>query len=424
MQWASLPQEAVVVRLTDIPPTALTPPAALPKTENFLLNALVAGLASTALGALVGEVAWQMREGSILNQKIRYAAAFRTLITQPLTLQQQQELLTEDGLSSVFNQLIAEANVQYNKVLLEQLAPWLKQFDVHQQKKDKALEQSLSDQINELREKRVQLREQPEHKAQLDELDAELRTLSEKFKGLGISQEYHFFEKIKSTLPQPFQEMLMFNKNNDDFLDGTTVKNWTIDCEKPYEAVVFIVSALDALLAQCRTKEHALLNALSTAEKQRKVALFGADYPFPISTVTSTAFRWLNTNFQHLPSIGIEQQNQLTQAAKRSQYLLTGIGMIGTLLGSIALSIATKKYNRQVAEDDLVRQQLAQAPLVNTLEKLNRTLKTRPTASPLIVLHASPKPEAAATIDAVLSPRLNPAMEKTTGFLGKVLLDA
>jgi hypothetical protein len=311
--------------------TAPPPPVLIPEKENVLLNVVVSGLISSAIGALVGDILFQGREGSVANKKSRYAQAFRTLVPEGLSFNQQRKLHTDKGFIKVFNQLTDEANAsgksfQYNEELLDKLAPWLEQFDPSLPK--------------------------------------------------DLAAEFGFVTTVKSTLPEAIQDILMFNKNSVDFLDGTTVKN-TIDSSSQHECTGFIAMCFDALVKEAKTEEEDLLDALYKVKRRRNVDQFGSDYAFPTPKVKNSSLQWLIEDVSKLSLTNETQKKQVVAAAEKSKAWFSGIAVVGTVLGSVGLHFMTKYHNKKVAESELQRLQLAQEPLVDALDRLDKTFETR-----------------------------------------------
>lgn len=307
------------------------PPVLIPEKENLFLNVLLSGLVSTAIGAMVGDILFQGREGSVANKKARYAQAFRTLVPEGLNFNKLTELHADKGFIKVFNQLTDEANasgksLRYNGELLDKLAPWLEQF-VPSLPKD-------------------------------------------------LAAEFGFFTTVKPTLPEPIQDILMFNKNNVDFLDGTTVKN-TIDSSSQHECTGFIAMCFDALVKAAKTEEGELLEALYEMKRRRNIDRFGSDYVFPTPKVKNSSLQWLMENISKLSLTNETQKKQLVVAAEKSKAWFAGIVVVGTVLGSVGLHFMTKYHNKKVAESELQRLQLAQEPLVEALDRLDKTFETR-----------------------------------------------
>ena len=311
--------------------TTPPPPVLIPEKENVLLNVVVSGLISSAIGALVGDILFQGREGSVANKKSRYAQAFRTLVPEGLSFNQQRKLHTDKGFIKVFNQLTDEANasgksLRYNEELLDKLAPWLEQFDPSLPK--------------------------------------------------DLAAEFGFVTTVKPTLPEPIQDILMFNKNSVDLLDGTTVKN-TIDSSSQHECTCFIAMCFDALVKEAKTEEEDLLDALYKVKRRRNVDQFGSDYAFPTPKVKNSSLQWLMEDVSKLSLTNETQKKQVVAAAEKSKAWFAGIAVVGTVLGSVGLHFMTKYHNKKVAESELQRLQLAQEPLVDALDRLDKTFETR-----------------------------------------------
>ncbi len=311
--------------------TTPPPPVLIPEKENLFLNVLLSGLISSLIGVVVGDILFQLREGSVASKKARYAQAFRTLVPEGLNFDQQRKLHTDKGFIKVFNQLTDEANesgksLRYNEELLDKLAPWLEQFDTSLPK--------------------------------------------------DLAAQFGFVTKVKPTLPEPIQDILMFNKNSVDFLDGTTVKN-TIDSSSQHECTGFIAMCFDALVKDAKTEEADLLDALYQVKRRRNIDRFGSDYAFPTPKVKNSSLQWLMENVSKLPLANETQKKQVVAAAEKSKAWFAGIAIAGTVLGSIGLHFMTKYHNKKVAESELQRLQLAQEPLVDALDRLDKTFETR-----------------------------------------------
>jgi hypothetical protein len=318
------------------------PPVLMPEKENVLWNALVCGVVSTALGALVGEVSWQIREDSLLSKKIRYAEAFKTLIPETLTLKQQKNLYAPKGLIETFKQLIEDPNttqksLRYNDELLAKLAPWLEKLD------------------------------------------------DSKKNNVSIEKEFTFYTDVKKTFPKAFQDIMIVHENkivelhkdydseNETLLEYVRRKN-RINSSNKNESVNFIVNCFEALLATARKEEETLLEAIRLAKQHQKKDLGLSEYAFPTPKEMTTAFQWFSDVLVDLPLINANQKEQLLEAAGKAKRLFIATAFIGTVLGSIVLHFMTKRHNQKVAESNLKRQQLAQEPLVNVLRHLDETL--------------------------------------------------
>ena len=330
--------------------TAPPPPVLIPEKENLFLNVLLSGLVSTAIGAMVGDILFQMREGSVANKKARYTQAFKILVPQPLTFQQQRNLLEDKGFMKTFNQLFDEANasgksLRYNEELLKKLSPWLAQFD------------------------RSRVRTVCDKKTNKD-YDIGSET--------DIAAEFGFFTTVKPTLPEPIQDILMFNKNKVDFSDGMTVIS-TINSSSQYECTEFIAQCFDALVKKAKAEEEDLLEALYEIKRLENIDRFGSDYVFPPPKVKNSSFQWLMENLSKLSLTNETQKKQLVVAAEKSKAWFAGIAVVGTVLGSVGLHFMTKYHNKKVAESELQRLQLAQEPLVEALYRLDKTFETRKT---------------------------------------------
>ena len=337
----------VVPRQTVEKLTTPPPPVLIPEKENLFLNVLLSGLVSTAIGVMVGDILFQMREGSVANKKARYTQAFKILVPQPLTFQQQRNLLEDKGFMKTFNQLFDDANasgksLRYNEELLEKLSPWLVQFDSSRVR-------TVYDKTN-----------------QANDIGSEA----------DLAHEFGFVTTVKATLPEPIQDILMFNKNSVDFLDGTTVKN-TIDSSSQDECTGFIAMCFDALVKKAKTEEEDLLDALYKVKRRRNVDQFESDYVFPTPKVKDSSWQWLMEDVSKLSLTNETQKKQVVAAAEKSKAWFAGIAVVGTVLGSVGLHFMTKYHNKKVAESELQRLQLAQEPLVEALDRLDKTFETR-----------------------------------------------